>query len=52
MDEWTTTPLFYHSEKLQSTKTAVTTSLTPFQFYHSEKLQSTKTRIWHTFMPT
>ena len=34
---------FYHSEKLQSTKT--TTAGTPFitKFYHSEKLQSTKT---------
>ena len=34
---------FYHSEKLQSTKTAYLKSKTLFRFYHSEKLQSTKT---------
>ena len=35
--------LFYHSEKLQSTKTMCGTSLFGNWFYHSEKLQSTKT---------
>ena len=34
---------FYHSEKLQSTKTAVSTPEHKAVFYHSEKLQSTKT---------
>ena len=34
---------FYHSEKLQSTKTASTPTIEGRQFYHSEKLQSTKT---------
>ena len=34
---------FYHSEKLQSTKTPVRTHEHFFEFYHSEKLQSTKT---------
>ena len=35
--------MFYHSEKLQSTKTGIGCGLGPVQFYHSEKLQSTKT---------
>ena len=35
---------FYHSEKLQSTKTWNTPTETTHRFYHSEKLQSTKTR--------
>ena len=35
--------MFYHSEKLQSTKTQVINQITDGQFYHSEKLQSTKT---------
>ena len=35
--------LFYHSEKLQSTKTIYTCSSRGRKFYHSEKLQSTKT---------
>ena len=34
---------FYHSEKLQSTKTELGISNWGFSFYHSEKLQSTKT---------
>ena len=34
---------FYHSEKLQSTKTAMLIGLDRLWFYHSEKLQSTKT---------
>ena len=34
---------FYHSEKLQSTKTYDISSDYIAQFYHSEKLQSTKT---------
>ena len=34
---------FYHSEKLQSTKTRVQDYIDPNRFYHSEKLQSTKT---------
>ena len=34
---------FYHSEKLQSTKTLNTLLALPPLFYHSEKLQSTKT---------
>ena len=35
---------FYHSEKLQSTKT-IDERIAPYEgFYHSEKLQSTKTR--------
>ena len=34
---------FYHSEKLQSTKTTEDLSLEDLEFYHSEKLQSTKT---------
>ena len=34
---------FYHSEKLQSTKTAKARYLQGERFYHSEKLQSTKT---------
>ena len=36
-------PLFYHSEKLQSTKTQESTKVSNGSFYHSEKLQSTKT---------
>ena len=34
---------FYHSEKLQSTKTALAINTFIPRFYHSEKLQSTKT---------
>ena len=34
---------FYHSEKLQSTKTDLDAQSTLTEFYHSEKLQSTKT---------
>ena len=34
---------FYHSEKLQSTKTTSREALSALRFYHSEKLQSTKT---------
>ena len=34
---------FYHSEKLQSTKTTAFSDYNNFMFYHSEKLQSTKT---------
>ena len=36
--------MFYHSEKLQSTKTSGLTFTETHEFYHSEKLQSTKTR--------
>ena len=35
--------LFYHSEKLQSTKTSKRGINTQTKLYHSEKLQSTKT---------
>ena len=35
--------MFYHSEKLQSTKTFVQVGERTIMFYHSEKLQSTKT---------
>ena len=35
--------LFYHSEKLQSTKTVFENVEDMAMFYHSEKLQSTKT---------
>ena len=34
---------FYHSEKLQSTKTIYKQQDVKCAFYHSEKLQSTKT---------
>ena len=34
---------FYHSEKLQSTKTRQQSYNRLLSFYHSEKLQSTKT---------
>ena len=34
---------FYHSEKLQSTKTVPVVKHGENGFYHSEKLQSTKT---------
>ena len=34
---------FYHSEKLQSTKTSLRGTVEQQKFYHSEKLQSTKT---------
>ena len=34
---------FYHSEKLQSTKTIEHFCMPVWRFYHSEKLQSTKT---------
>ena len=34
---------FYHSEKLQSTKTMGRRAQDSLLFYHSEKLQSTKT---------
>ena len=37
------TCMFYHSEKLQSTKTSINVLLSLKEFYHSEKLQSTKT---------
>ena len=36
---------FYHSEKLQSTKTRGKRMKYTVQFYHSEKLQSTKTVV-------
>ena len=35
--------MFYHSEKLQSTKTTGYSCTSWRMFYHSEKLQSTKT---------
>ena len=35
--------MFYHSEKLQSTKTNLEHFAKTYLFYHSEKLQSTKT---------
>ena len=35
--------VFYHSEKLQSTKTGTWDTMLRYVFYHSEKLQSTKT---------
>ena len=35
--------MFYHSEKLQSTKTGRDLKRNKCAFYHSEKLQSTKT---------
>ena len=35
--------MFYHSEKLQSTKTRPVSISLRMAFYHSEKLQSTKT---------
>ena len=35
--------MFYHSEKLQSTKTQRLSNRFKLKFYHSEKLQSTKT---------
>ena len=35
--------MFYHSEKLQSTKTSNLLNVAANMFYHSEKLQSTKT---------
>ena len=35
--------MFYHSEKLQSTKTIKNGFSATEKFYHSEKLQSTKT---------
>ena len=37
--------MFYHSEKLQSTKTIFEKEKTNEWFYHSEKLQSTKTSL-------
>ena len=37
--------LFYHSEKLQSTKTFGASERIRVPFYHSEKLQSTKTAL-------
>ena len=36
---------FYHSEKLQSTKTDLPITFPGIMFYHSEKLQSTKTVV-------
>ena len=36
---------FYHSEKLQSTKTMTFDLFVELLFYHSEKLQSTKTKV-------
>ena len=44
--------MFYHSEKLQSTKTTRQETLVPFVFYHSEKLQSTKTKVSITLNAT
>ena len=41
--DWWRYVRFYHSEKLQSTKTNVNRKLIQLLFYHSEKLQSTKT---------
>ena len=38
---------FYHSEKLQSTKTSSINYWGTHMFYHSEKLQSTKTKFKH-----
>ena len=38
--------MFYHSEKLQSTKTGFDFAIIRIGFYHSEKLQSTKTAQW------
>ena len=35
--------VFYHNEKLQSTKTKSITGRSVLRFYHNEKLQSTKT---------
>ena len=37
--------MFYHSEKLQSTKTIPEGVFDEARFYHSEKLQSTKTGL-------
>ena len=37
--------MFYHSEKLQSTKTGYKYDEVVKEFYHSEKLQSTKTSV-------
>ena len=37
--------MFYHSEKLQSTKTERLLDEDFRKFYHSEKLQSTKTLL-------
>ena len=37
--------MFYHSEKLQSTKTMAGVVDLGDRFYHSEKLQSTKTAL-------
>ena len=43
MNLFGTNEQFYHSEKLQSTKTYHATPPVIRKFYHSEKLQSTKT---------
>ena len=40
--------MFYHSEKLQSTKTMPIPIRLATLFYHSEKLQSTKTMYQYT----
>ena len=44
--------MFYHSEKLQSTKTASGKLQGDELFYHSEKLQSTKTHHFTYIMHT
>ena len=43
MDKYIMLVSFYHSEKLQSTKTQDEIVELVTKFYHSEKLQSTKT---------
>ena len=45
MRDEATVDWFYHSEKLQSTKTGSWQRKYSYQFYHSEKLQSTKTLV-------
>ena len=42
--------VFYHSEKLQSTKTPSKSGIGYMAFYHSEKLQSTKTNVCVAFV--
>ena len=41
---------FYHSEKLQSTKTNTFQQFPVLWFYHSERLQSTKTTTLFTII--
>ena len=43
--------MFYHSEKLQSTKTYLQLYFLGEKFYHSEKLQSTKTAVLFSSNP-